>query len=239
MNYKKIIIIFSCYFYSFLLVGMPVQQAKEILAYSKSKFDNGHYTQALKKLNLLDIRKDLDNYDDIKKAYEIIIISYWQTHQIDKSKQAIKDLLLMDENAHLEEFTTPPALLDIFKEEQKKITEKKVAISNQLPLSPANTLKESINLPTMFLPLGANQYSLKQNNKALTYLILQSSFLGINIGAFWWKQSYINKFSHKDLKKNEYKQPVNTTQIIQFSALAAFLLTYGISVGDALVQYYN
>lgn len=243
MSIQKKIIIFYYYLHSFLLLALPVSEAKEILSRSKLKFDDGHYMQALKKLSLLDIRKDLDDYDDIKKAYEIIIISYWQTNKIDKSKESMRELLLMDEKAVLEGFTTPPLLLEAFREEQKKINEKKIAtmssIQSQVPLTNNSILKNTQGLSSMFLPLGGNLYSLKQNNKALVYLILQSSFLGMNIGAFWWKQTYLSKFNHNDLRKNEYKQSFNTTQIIQFTALAAFLLSYGISVGDALVQYYN
>ena len=236
---KKNTFTFLIYFFIFhtQLFSNAIVNPKKVLEQSKTLFKNGNYKEFISKILKLNPRKDLELHEDIKQAYELMAIAYWRINKPKQAKQAIIDLLLIDNQASLEAFSTPPDLLKIFNDEKHKIETKKLSIIKNKTIQLID--QKNKNIYYNFLPFGLNYYSTNNNIKAITQLSLQTSFLAINIGSFWIKKHYEDKFYKSYIKKNEYHKAFKNAQIIQLSAIAAFFASYLFSTIDSLVTYYN
>lgn len=235
----------------FLLVStisfsMPIAEAKNLLKEAKEKFDKAHYKEAIDKLSKLDIIHDFDSYSDIKQAYEILIVSYFQVGQKEKSKEIIRDFLMVDKDFTLPHFSTPPDVLKLLEEERlllqeksKNLAQSKTVIKINIPEKIEKTSfapKDKNKFLISVMPFGINHYFFDDKIKTITYATLQASTLLANIASFWIKQNYLNSYNGLSIKSGDLVKSFKVTQNIQFISLTGFILAYGVSVVDALVS---
>lgn len=219
------------------LFSNNIVNGKKTLEQSKIYMQKGNYKKALAKILTINPRNDLELHDDIKQAYELLAISYWRVNKKEEAKQTITDLLLIDNQASLDAFITPPELFKVFSEEKAKIEAKKIIIAAP-KITSTKEIKNN-NIYYNFIPFGLNHYHANSKNKAIVQFSLQTSFLGINIASFWVKKHYENKFYQNSTRKNEYNQAFKATQTVQLTALAALFASYLFSTIDSLIEYYN
>lgn len=234
---------------SFLCVlpGFSKPSAQQVLEKSRASFDRGHYSEALKSLYMLNIKSDLDNSDDMKLAFKIKAIAHHALHEEEKSKEAIRELLFMDPDYQFNPFDTPEALVILAKAEQKAIEKKnehlalvrennlEVAIKDSF-MPKDNFLTPKPKLVSTLFPFGINHFYQSSPVKGGVYLGLESLGIALNIGAFWWKQSYLTRFGEPKLQDMSNLKHFETAQVIQYVALGSTLLFYVISVIDAFIN---
>ncbi|MCA9507879.1 MAG: hypothetical protein KC505_05610 [Myxococcales bacterium] len=223
---------------------------KEHLHSATTLFNRGHYKQAIEQLSDIDVRKDFDDSDDMKIALKIRAISLNESGDKTGAIENIRELYFLDPHYRFDAFDTPSDVMQLAERELKVIEEKNkqlasIKISQPLVNAQAKT-QQKINLtkPKMpisntLFPFGINHYLLNSPIKASVYLSLQGLSLLGNIGAYWWKQSYLDEFGSSRLSKPEYKSRFEAAQIIQYVALGTFVVSLGASIVDALITYSN
>lgn len=213
--------------------------AKQDLLLSIGNFNKGNYRKAIKNIEHLDIRKHLDNVEDMKLGFKIRAISYEQTGQTELAKKTIKELFFLDPNYNFDPFDSPKSVVEIAKKEKSQILKK----SNEL-LSVKKSSSESKNIlmkkPAFvnnFFPFGVNHFSLKSPVKGSIYLSLQAAGVVTNVLSFWWKQSYLSGFNSPRLIRDEARNKFNAVQAVQFVGLGIALVGYVVSVIDAMITH--
>lgn len=234
-------------FYIIWLVSLQAlaqPSAQEFLAQSQSHFDQGQYAKALRALADLDVRIDLDSSEDMMRALKIRAISYAETNAIAQARETIKELLFIDPNYKFDLFDTPQRVVELADEESKIILEKNqelALVKNQVPRieEPEKiiTVKYKPSFFTTILPFGINHFSLGSPTKGSIYLSLQAVSLLTNIGAFWWKQSYLEKAFVPRLTSQNDKKRFQTAQITQYVALSTLLASLTVSIIDAMIGF--
>lgn len=230
--------------------------AKELLLQSSSYFDRGQYQKALEHLATVDIRADFDNSEDMKLAFKIRAISYEQTGDTIRACETIRELFFLDPNYQFNPFDTPKSVVALAEKEKADIEAKNqhlASIKNEsrhdTPLERASGFEPTqktervvfierrpSRLTTLF-PLGINHFYLQSPVKGGVYLSLQSLGFVTNIAAFWWKQSYLASMGGARLKDATSQSGFETAQTIQYIGLSALLISYAVSVIDALIQF--
>lgn len=218
---------------------------RELLRQSSELFDEGRYGEALKIIENIDIRSAFDSSEDMKLAFKIRAIAYSQIGQEKEAREIIKELLFIDPNYKFDPFDTPPVVIRLAVEEQKAILEKNERLALVRPNTESSAIsppekKLAINAPPSFatslFPFGINHYYLGSPVKGSIYLGLQTLGLAANIGAFWWKQSYLQKFGVARLENNAHKNRFQAAQVVQYVALSTLLVAFGVSVVDAIIE---
>ena len=232
--------------------------AKELLLESSAYFDKGQYKKALLTIESLDIRADFDNSDDMKLAFKIRAIAYEQTGDSEHSQETIRELFFLDPNYQFNPYDTPNSVVMLAQKEKAAIEEKNqhlASIKNESRHDPSTARdfdhgnasknerivlieKRPSHVTTLF-PFGINHFYLQSPVKGGIYLSLQTLSLATNIAAFWWKQSYLLNFGGAFVKQPSYKGSFDTAQTIQYIGLGALLISYGISVIDALIRFHS
>jgi hypothetical protein len=87
------------------------------------------------------------------------------------------------------------------------------------------------------LPFGINHFVLESPIKGGIHLSLQALGLATNIGGYWWKQSYLRGFGSRELLDSTDKNKFETAQITQYVGILAMVLSFGVSIVDALFVY--
>lgn len=230
--------------------------AKELLLQSASLFDKGQYQRALLQIASLDIRSDFDNSDDMKLAFKIRAVCYDQTGDQIKASETIRELFFLDPTYQFNPFDTPQSVVVLAQQEKAAIEEKNQHLasiksesrhesSSEHALAQETMIKSDRivylekrpHIVTALFPLGINHFYLQSPVKGGIYLSLQGLSLVTNIAAFWWKSSYLVNFGGTRLKEPSYKSGFDTAQAIQYIGLGSLLLSYAISVIDALMRF--
>lgn len=222
---------------------------KERLLNGVALFNKGQYGAALAQLKTIDVRKDLDNSDDIKLALKIRAIALNETGDTNGAIENIRELYFLDPNYRFDAFDTPSEVMALALNELKVIEEKNqqlALIKPSIPASPPQTphVTEKIIIAqpqtpfvaTLF-PFGINHYLLNSPIKGTVYLSLQAFGLAANVGAYWWKQSYLNNFGTSRLENPAHKRRFESAQIIQYVSLGVFAASFTASIIDALINY--
>lgn len=224
------------------LYSQPSPQ--EHLALSQRFFDQGKYIQALKELAGLDVRVDFDSSEDMMRALKIRAISYAETNALEQAREAIRELLFIDPSYNFDPFDTPKRVCELAETEAKIIWEKNqqlALLKSQVPQfeTPAKNfdIKYKPSFFTTMLPFGINHFSLGSTTKGTIYLSLQAASLLANIGAFWWKQSYLEKVFVPRLASSEDKRNFQAAQITQYVALSTLLAALTVSIIDAMISF--
>lgn len=238
----------------FFRLASASPSASELLRQSMSYFDRGQYHKALEQLASLNIQSDFDNSDDMKQAFKIRAISYEQTGDKIKAIETIRELFFLDPNYQFNPFDTPKSVVALAQQEKLAFEEKNQYLasikndarhdvtdsgqkSETLKAERTVLIEKRPHLATTLFPLGLNHFFLESPMKGGVYLSLQALSLATNVAAFWWKQSYLRSFGSTRLKDQTYKSSFETAQMIQYIGLGALLLSYGISVIDALIRF--
>ena len=233
------------YFFSMILIFASQisagPSAQDLLSQSQIRFDHGEYSKALELLKNLDIRHDFDSSEDMITAFKIRAISYTETKDLERAKETIRELLFIDPDYKFDLFDTPKSVVVLAEAEAKEIFEKNKLlqqvktqeISKNLDLS----YKPKVSFFTTLLPLGLNHYYLGNSLKGTVYLSIQTASLAANIGAFWWKQSYLTAYGIPRLKSYEDRFKFNAAQITQYVALSTLIAALGVSIIDAMISY--
>lgn len=255
MNVKKLLYFFWALI-SFALNGESLSakiiSPRESLTNSQKYFDRGYYGEAVKSLSKLSITRDFDNADDMKQALKIRAISYCELKEKAQAIDSIKELLSIDPKFRFDPFETPKEVLEIAADEIKLIEEKNEKLANignenlskvteniDLSPPPAQFKNEKGSLTYAFLPFGINHFYKKSFIKGSIYSSLEAAGLIANIGAFWWKQNYLDSFGSSRLNEGSQKKAFDLAQTIQYIGLGLFLGAFTASVVDALVEYFR
>lgn len=233
----------------FATFALATETPRERLLAGVQLFDKGQYEAALRILSLIDVRKDLDNSDDMKLALKIRAISFSETGDNQGSAESIRELYFLDPNYRFDAFDTPSAVVELATRELSIIEQKNQQLALIKPVSEpvveAKPLligekiisKPKNNLATTLFPFGINHYLLNKPLKGSIYLSLQALSLAANIGSYWWKQSYLSTFGASRLENSTNRTGFNTAQTFQYIALGAFVTALGASIVDALIDY--
>ncbi len=249
---KSIVIILSLMVNS----GLASNNAKAALQEGTKHFDKGEYKKALLLLQTINIRRDLDNSDDMKLAFKIRAISFEQTGDAKHAQETIRELLFLDPDYQFNPFDTPPSVVALDQKENAIIEEKNKHMESIK--SEAKALREMENadtavpvekqafviekkppMVTTLFPAGLNHFYLGSPIRGGVYLSLQTLGLGTNIAAFWWKQSYLQSTGKNFLKDQSNKGRFETAQMFQYIGLGALVIGYGASFIDAMIQWHN
>jgi tetratricopeptide (TPR) repeat protein len=241
MNFCFLIISF------FSLQSIAQPSAQESLAQSQSYFNQGKYTKALQAIANLDVRKDLDSSEDMLDALKIRTIAYTESNLLEQAREVIRELLFINPDYKFDPFDTPKRVVELAEHESKIIWEKNqqlALLKNQKPnlietpdYININNIKSKPSFYTTFLPFGINHFSLGSSLKGNIYLSIQAASLITNIGAFWWKQSYLEKTFYPRLASQDDKKKFQTAQITQYVALSTLLTTLAVSIIDAMIGF--
>jgi len=234
-------------FYIIWLLGLGAlaqPSAQEMLAQSQAHFDQGQYAKALRALADLDVRVDLDSSEDMMRALKIRAISYAETNAIAQARDTVRELLFIDPDYKFDLFDTPKRVVELAQAESKIIYEKNqrlALVKNQVPrfeeLEKIIQPKYKPSFFTMFLPFGINHFSMGSFTKGTIYLSVQAASLLTNVGAFWWKQSYLEKAFTPRLASPNDKKNFQAAQITQYVALSTLLAACAVSIIDALIGF--
>lgn len=226
------------------------QSAQERLASALDLFNKDKCSLALNLIKTLDVRKDLDNSDDMKLALKIRAICASEMKKEQEAQESIQELYFIDAGYNFSPFDTPAAVIELATRERKKIEDKNkqlATLSAKTANSPTLTVaSQTIKVPsievktsTALFPFGINHYLMNAPLKGTIYLSVQSLGLLANIGAFWWKQSYLDSFGSSRLMNASEKNSFTAAQTIQYIALGTFIAALGVSMIDALLQLPN
>ncbi len=219
---------------------MAQTSPQELLQQSQTYFDQGNYTKALALLAPLNIRQDFDSSEDMIAAFKIRAVAYAQIGEQERTKEIIKELLFIDPHYKFDPFDTPKSVVDLAEAEAQEIFVKNQRIINaksqnaQLKSPPDFSYKPSFS--TVFLPFGLHYYYTGSPTKGSVHLALQTIGLVGNIGAFWWKQSYLEKFGVSRLRAPEDKSRFYAAQITQYVALSMLIGSLGVSIIDGIIS---
>lgn len=226
------------------LQGFCEPSAQQHLAQSQLFFDQGKYAQALQELKSLDVRVDFDSSEDMMRALKIRAISYAETNDLVQARETIRELLFIDPAYSFDPFDTPKRVCELAQTESKEIWEKNqqlALLKSQVPrfIAPEKTLdlKYKPSFFTTFLPFGINHFSVGSTTKGTVYLSLQAVSLFANIGAYWWKQSYLEKVFVPRLASPHDKRNFHAAQITQYVALSTLLAALTVSIIDAMIGF--
>lgn len=230
--------------------------AKERLKESSAYFDKGLYQKALDSIKDIDIRNDFDNSDDMKLAFKIRAISYDQTDNPKEASETIRELYFIDPAYNFDPFDTPESLVLLARKVKTLIDEKSRQLASarneahleQGPLSDNSPPEDSPKERTIFIekkphavatlfPLGLNHFYLNSPLRGGIYLSMQTLGLVTNVAAYFWKQSYLDNYGSHRLKSASYQASFETAQMIQYIGFTTIVISYGISVIDALIRY--
>jgi hypothetical protein len=214
-------------------------------------FDKGLYGPALERLASIDVRKDFDNSDDMKLALKIRAISFSETGNEEGAVESIRELYFLDPNYRFNAFDTPDPVvalagreLKIIEEKNLKLAQLQPKVNESTPLEKPVLVTEKIiiakpknHITTALFPFGVNHYLLNQPMKGTIYLSIQAVSLAANIGAYWWKQSYLNSFGASRLENPGQRSAFTTAQTIQYIALGSLVTALSVSIVDALIDY--
>ncbi len=219
--------------------------AKQRLLQSSASYDKGQYQKALSILAPIDIRADFDNSDDMKLAFKIRAVAYEQMGDLVRAADTIRELFFLDPHYEFNPFDTSQSLVALARKEKAAIEEKSQRLASiknesreQNKVTALLAPKPPATIVTLF-PFGINHFYLHKPLKGSIYLAAQSIGLATNVGAFWWKQAYLANFGSTQLKEQAFRGGFNTAQTIQYIGLGALLISYSISVIDALLQIHN
>lgn len=225
--------------------------AKESLQKSVALFDKGQYEKALEQLQNINIRSDFDNSDDIELAYKIRAIAYAETGQKIKAREVIRELFFLNENYIFDPFDTPTSVIELAHQEKAVIEQKNKYLASvkseaQEEKAIAGNKEEKIifiekKLPafTTLFPFGINHFLENSKLSGSIYLSAQALSLGINIAAFWWKESYLDGFGSSHLLDPQSSTKFKTAQMLQYIGLGGLLISYCASIIDALIRFQN
>jgi hypothetical protein len=147
-----------------------------------------------------------------------------------------------------DQFDTPPPLVKLANQQKEIIKQKNQEL---LEIKALNTqkmnkiTKETImveNRPLFMialLPFGMNHFYLESPFKGVVYASLQGAGLLANIGAYWWKQSYLLGHGKVSSKRSAIEKNFEAAQYIQWTGFAILGLSFAISVIDALLSIKN
>lgn len=219
---------------------------KDVFLKAQDHFEKDRCREAIKLLKSIDPKIDLENTEIMINIYKIKAICYFELKDLINSKNAIKEIYLIDPNFTFDAFSTPKEVVDLANIEKKMIEEKSLKLTNEKldflreeNNNSINLIKEKKILPmgTSLFPLGINHYLLEHKIKGPIYLLSQSFFLAANISSFFVKQSYFKGFGIYELEDLKNEKKFIRAQNIQFISLGAFLMIYTISVIDAFVNF--
>jgi hypothetical protein len=217
--------------------GLTSSHVKESLVESASYFDKGEYKKALDMLSGVDIQGDFDNSDDMKLAFKIRAIAYEQTKDMTRASEAIRALFFLDPNYKFDPFDTPASVIALAQEEKNNIDKKSTYLSSiKNNIKPKPNIEQKPPMLTTLFPLGLNHFHLGSPVKGGIYLSLQGLGLALNVTAYWWKQSYLESFGASRLKNHNYQRSFETAQLMQYISLGATIISYCVSVIDALIH---
>ncbi len=221
------------------------KSTKESLASALVFFNKDNCKSALKELSGIDVSTAFDNSDDMKLALKIRVTCSSELGDEKTAQESIQELYSIDPQYRFNAFDTPASVIELANKEVQKIEakNKELALLTKKD-SPSKTAAKTIvisppqkpKIGTALFPFGINHYLMNAPLKGSIYLSLQSLGLLANIGAFWWKQSYLHSFGSSRLLNAQEKNAFNTAQNIQYIALGTFITALGVSIIDALLQ---
>jgi hypothetical protein len=223
-------------------------KGKMVLTDSENHFNRGNYKDALDAIKSINIHNDLDNSDEIKLALKIKAIAYFLLGEEKMAVESIHDLYYLDPAYVFDPFDTPPPLVKLANQQKEIIKQKNQELLEikALNMKKMNKItKETImveNRPSLMvslLPFGMNHFYLESPFKGGVYASLQGAGLLANIGAYWWKQSYLLGNGRVSLKRSTIEKNFAVAQYIQWTAFAFLGLSFAISVIDALLSIKN
>jgi tetratricopeptide (TPR) repeat protein len=244
----------ALYLIAFSTDAQPSKSAQESLRQSSAHFDRGQYQKALLLLAAVNISRDFDNSDDMKLAFKIRAIAYEQTGDQAKARETIRELFFLDPNYQFNPFDTPTSVVSLAQKEKAAIDAKNQHLAvikneaketkaekekNKETASPVSIvgIKNPPSMAVTLFPLGLNHFALDSPVKGGIYLSLQTLGLVTNVAAFWWKSSYLTNLGSARLKNADKESGFKTAQTFQYIGLSALLLSYGISIVDALIRF--
>jgi hypothetical protein len=239
----------------FALSHMPaLSNHKEQLKQSQTLSNLGKFQEALDALAGIKVRESFESPEEMIMALEIKAMAYFATHRLDECKAAIEELFLVNADYEPDPFKLVPKLMEMAEREKEAIALKNrrlAQVKNEITLPSQENLVSNMSmapsgleksiktkppLALAFFPFGVNQFYLDSPKSGVAYLSLQTLFLASNITGFWWKQSYLSHAGSNYLADAGNRRKFETAQVVQYVGLAGLVLTYGVSVVDALVK---
>ena len=213
------------------LHALPVR-----LKQAKAAFQKNDCKAVIQLVGNRDLSREMEDESQFTEAYRLLAICYFRSGLSLEAERELKNLLFIKPNYELDGFSTPPPLLNTFQELKKQTLEKSKELEKAKEKAsdkPLMTEKETVyrrnSITLRFLPFGLSQFENSQTTKGALLAAAQTSFLGANVGLYWWKRSMMPTSPYN---LSNY----NLAQNLQFVALGAFLGAYLYGVVDAFLN---
>lgn len=228
--------------------------AQSTLKQSHRAFNQGNYPEAVELLQKIDLRTSLESIEDLTLAYEILAVANYSLNKIEDSKKALQDLLTINSTWN-DLFRLPPPVAKMAQEEKEAIRKKNQKLQEvkntlNLPKETSSAQKYAgfkadadkellIKKPPKVLsvlPFGLNHFAYDDKRSGGIFLSWQALSLLGNIGAFWWKQSYLTGLLKPSIQDEGKFITFNRAQTLQHAMLLSLVIGYGTSVVVCLIK---
>jgi len=220
-------------------------QLKPRLAAASKAFDFGDCDKVLQLLSNAQYIPYVDDEENFVQIYRMLSICYLKKKQKAKAEKELQNLLILRPRIELDPFTTPPQVIELFAQVKKEmapkieeiekaraqITEKEKEAKNPLQ----KTVLRRVSPLAAFVPFGFGQLENGHTVKAIAIAGAEVALLGVNIGSYWWKRSYILPNSDGLVADSAALQGYKTAQTVQFVSLGLLAATYIYGIVDALI----
>lgn len=228
-------------FFSFTALS---NSARELFYKAQDSFQKDDCAKAIKSLEKINPKTDLESADSMITAYKIMSICLFNMGDKEKAQSAVKEIFLIDPDYKFDAFSTPEEIVDLAQKERIYVEEKSAHLFKiKKDLDKKNepkivVIEEKLKSDPLsyFLPFGLNHFALDNQKRGIAYMSIEASLLTSNIAFFWLKQSTLVNFGKNDLASVHDQGKFRTFQGLQLGSLVLLIICYGISVADAFLS---
>lgn len=223
-----------------------VAQPKEQISFSMGRraFERGSCPEAISYIQGFLGRKELlHSTKDIAESYKMLAICLVQEGDIKAATKEIESLLFLDPTAQMDPFSTPPAVMELFRKVAEEIRQKTIELGQITEITRENMIlhngpKKEISMlaaMTAFVPLGYPQYVQDRRYMAISLAATEITLLGLNLVGYWWKRNLVLPNNPAAVASSEEVNRYGVAQTLQFVAIGGFFAVYIYGVVDAFL----
>jgi hypothetical protein len=200
------------------------------LLQAKGVFLQGNCKKVVQLLGGMDFYRGFEDEAQFIERYRMLGVCYFRIGQKNKAEEELTHLLFIQPDYELDQFATPPAVIELFERLKENVKAKSMELERQKEHAvdkPKIIEKETIyrrtSMVPAFIPFGVGQFENNQITKGALIASAEVVTLGANISFYWWKRA-------------SGEGTYNLAQTLQFVAIGAFGALYIYGVIDALLN---
>ncbi len=242
------------FFFGWLPIAMASSHIDPRVAIKKATkfFEQGKCHEVIRILLPL-ASEQLEDDTQYIETYKLLALCYYQQGKNDRGKNELQNLLFLRPDYTFDAFSTPPIIISELATiksqmaiKQKEVDAAKDAISKASPQSPPpepvikiverDIIYRKTSPLTSFVPFGIGQMENGDIVKGSIIAAAEIVFIGLNIGAYWWKRSLLDPTNIGTVNNSAVHHQFNVAQGIQFASLGSALAVYVYGTIDALLN---